>query len=714
MLKANDLISKIKKYDHNADFSGINKAFDLAVRAHGTQLRASGDPYYHHPVEVAMILAEMKFDSSTIITAILHDTIEDTDVTYQYLEKEFGEEIAKLVDGVTKLTKIEYQPETIRQAENFRKLLLAMSEDIRVLLVKLADRLHNMRTLNFIKAPEKRRRIAVETMEIYAPLAERMGMQKIKDELQDLAFAEINPEGRNSIISRLSYLRKQGGNIIEKIVAHLAETMKQSGLKNAEIYGREKSPYSIWRKMEHKNISFEQLADIMAFRIMVDTLPDCYHALGAVHSAYHMIPESFKDFISTPKENGYKSLHTIVMGPEQERIEVQIRTKEMHEIAEMGVAAHWSYKQGSDYSSVDGKQFKWVRELLHIFEQASGPEDLLENTKLEMYHDQVFCFTPKGKLIALPKSSTSVDFAFAVHSDVGRTCVGAKVNGRIVPLRTTLSNGDQVEIIRSKTQVPSPSWEKFVVTGKAKSEVRKFVRAQARQEYLNLGRTIISKALKAENIDYNDKLLEPVLKIFDKKQVEDLLVAVGEGLIGRGDVIKSLIPEEKKSSAIKTFFKMKKKEDTGKNAIPIKGLIPGMALHFAGCCHPIPGDKIIGIVNTGKGITIHTSDCEMLENYVSTPERWVEVAWDDSTGGDGSYVGRLKAIVSHESGTLAEVTQAIAKDDGNITNLKVVGRSNDFFELLIDIEVKDIKHLSSIMTNLRMKSCVHMVERGKV
>lgn len=723
---AQALAEKTKAYNADSDSDKIRRAVILSQQAHSKQKRASGEPYFEHPLAVANILADMRLDDATIITALLHDTVEDTDVTLDEIARDFGKEISHLVDGVTKLTKIEFQPEHIRQAENFRKLLVAMSEDIRVLLVKLADRLHNMQTLHFFRSAEKRLRIAHETMEIYSSLAERIGIQKIKNELQDLAFKELHPDAYDSITSRLKYLHSRGGNeLIDKVVTQLQGTLKESGLDHAEVLGREKTPCSIWRKMERKNISFEQLTDIIAFRVMVDSVEQCYQALGAVHAHYHMIPDSFKDYISIPKANGYRSLHTVVMGPEQQIIEIQIRTCEMHEVAELGVAAHWSYKQDENYHRTQGTQYRWIRELLYILERASGPEEFLENTRLEMYYDQVFCFTPKGDLIALPRGATPVDFAYAVHSDVGFTCVGAKVNGRIIPLRTALQNGDQVEILCSKTQVPSPEWEKFVVTAKARAEIRRFTRQRQREEYVNLGRAILTKAIRQEGYELSNKMLEPSLDIFRKKTPEDLFAAVGEGLIKREEVIKALLPNRqtpgsnsKKGKGL-SFFSFGKKsqkaaqtinQDNDDSKVLIKGLVPGMAMHLAGCCHPLPGDKIVGIVNTGRGITIHTVDCETLENFSNTPERWIDVSWD-SESSEKNYLGRIKVLLSHETGSLAELTNTIAKDLGNIHNLKIVHRNSDFFEILVDVDVRGSRHLTNIIANLRSKPCIHSVER---
>jgi GTP pyrophosphokinase len=595
-----------------------------------------------------------------------------------------------------------------------------MSEDLRVLLVKLADRMHNMETLHFIKNPEKRQRIARETVEIYAALAERIGMRTVKDELQDLAFIELYPEARDSIVKRLDYLRNEGKAELDKTVSDISKKLIEAGLPSAKIYGREKKPFSIWKKMESKNTDFEQLSDIIAFRIVVDNIPECYQALGVIHSEWHIIPGKFKDYISTPKSNGYQSLHTAVLGPGQQRVEIQIRTKEMDEIAEYGLAAHWSYKQGQNPNSSavhDGKQFRWIRELLDILEKSSNPEEFLENTKLEMYHDQVFCFSPKGDILAFPRGATPVDFAYAVHSGVGDTCVGAKINSRIVPLRTKLKNGDQVEIITSKTQTPSPSWERFVVTGKAKSEIRKFVRTQQRNEYITLGRAVLAKTFKQEGEELNEKMIEAHLPHFNKKSVEDLLAEVGEGLISRQQVTEVVLGEKKPlnntgvTSMLSTLSKSfrKKKSESGA-PMPIKGLIPGMAIHFAGCCHPIPGDRIVGIVTTGKGITIHTMECETLENYSDSPERWIDVAWERDQA-DSRHIGRLRAHISHEPAALATVTNVIAKEMGNISNLKIINRSIDFFEILLDIEVRDLRHLNNILANLRSKEVVQSVER---
>jgi GTP pyrophosphokinase len=717
MLEKNDLIEKVRAYDAKADVDAIARAYEFCKKSHSEQTRASGEPYYTHPVEVAEILTSFKLDTASIITGLLHDTVEDTEADSAEIEKQFGSEIARLVEGVTKLNQLEVKSEGVKQAENFRKLVVAMSEDIRVLMVKLADRLHNMRTLHHIIKPDKRSRIARETLDIYAPLAERIGMHQVKEELQDLAFQHLHPDIRDSIINRLNFLRKEGKDLIDRVISDIKTTIGESGIVG-QVSGREKKPYSIWIKMQNKDVGFEQLSDIMAFRIIVGTIEDCYRSLGAIHSRYHMIPERFKDYISTPKPNDYSSIHTTVLGPANQRIEVQIRTYEMHEFAEYGVAAHWLYKQKGRDIDTDGRQFRWIRELLEVLEGSTDPEEVLENTKLELYHDQVFCFTPKGDLLSLPKGSTPVDFAYTIHSDVGNTCVGSKVNGRIVPLKTVLNNGDQVDIIRSKTATPSPTWERFVATTKAKAEIRKFVRVKQRAEYINLGRAILEKTFFERGHEFKDKLLEPLAKASGRKSVEDILAEVGEGLLNRNSVIDQLFPPnpaDKLKNALSIGRLRKRKTSgsgAGKSSLPIKGLIPGMALHFAGCCHPLPGDRIAGIVTTGKGVTIHTQDCDVLADFKDQPERWIDVAWEEEaeeTG--GAFVGRVYATIFNKPGALAAITNVIARDQGNINNLKILNRSTDFFEIMLDIEVKNSRHLNNILASLRALPVIQGVDR---
>ena len=722
MIRQYELVERVKAYDANADEDALNRAYVYSLKMHGSQLRASGDSYFSHPLEVAGILTEMKLDSASIVTALLHDTIEDTAATLSDVERLFGPEIARLVDGVTKLSRIELQNvdpggpnDQTKQAENFRKLLLAMSEDIRVLLVKLADRLHNMRTLNYIGDKMKRRRIARETLEIYAPLAERIGIHGIKDELEDKAFAELYPDARNGIMSRLSFLREEGGDLPRRIVAALERDMAEEHIV-ASVSGREKSPYSIWRKMQIKNVAFEQLSDIMAFRIVVATIPECYQVLGVIHGRYPTVPGRFKDYISTPKPNGYRSLHTAAIGPERQRIEIQIRTREMHEEAELGDAAHWAYKSNT---RSDGKQYRWLRELLEIVDNAQKPEEFLEHTKLELFQDQVFCFTPKGDLIALPRGATPVDFAYAVHSEVGDHCVGAKVNGRIVPLNSKLSNGDQVDIIRSKNQTPSPAWERFVVTGKARARIRRYIRNQQRQEYATLGKAMLLKSFRQDGHEFSEKLLQAGLKALHAESMEDLYAEIGAGNRTTREVAVLLFPPDKTIATpddlVETKvlpFPPKARAKAKERPLPIRGLIPGLAVHFARCCHPLPGDRIVGIVTTGKGVTVHTIDCETLESFSETPERWLDISWgDDADATD--HVGRLFVTIANEPGSLGTLSTVIGRNGGNIINLRITSRSVDFWDLLIDIQVHDLKHLTNIIAVLRATPVINQVDRAR-
>lgn len=712
--KYQDIIDKYKSYGCNIDEPMVNKAIEFAVKYHGNQKRASGDPYYHHPLEVAEIIAKMHLDNASVVTAILHDTIEDTPLTINEIKEHFGSEIAKLVDGVTKLTKIEFKTDSVRQAENFRKLLLAMSDDIRVLLVKLADRLHNMRTIDYIQNPDKKKRIALDTMEIYAPLAERIGVQQIKIELQDICFRILHPDVRDSILNRFDTIISDKEHLVDKVIKELTQDMKSSSII-CDIYGRQKTPYSTWMKMKQKDVGIEQLADIIAFRIIGANLEECYRILGVVHSKYKMVPGHFQDFISTPKNNGYQSIHTVVIGPFQQKIEVQIRTHQMHEIAELGVAAHWRYKQG-DNDMTDGKQYSWIRELLSILDQSNDSEEFFQNTKMAIYYDQVFCFTPKGHLVALPKGATTVDFAYMVHSNIGNACVGAKVNGRIVPLRTELQNGDQVEIITSKNQVASPTWENFVITGKARGEIKKAIRNKQREQYIQLGQNILTKFFNSMNVPNVNQVFKQACDFFGKDQ-EELLFAVGEGSITREDILQQFKPKQSRFVAALELLKLKRKRHSKavashEYAVPIKGLIPGMAIHYAKCCHPLPGDKIVGVIHAGSGITIHTSDCDLLSNFESMPERIIDLTWD-SEKSNIPFICRIKLVLLNEPASLAIISSEISKDGGNITNFKILTRTGDFFEMIFDIESKSVDHIEKIISTLRTKRVVQHAERYK-
>jgi GTP pyrophosphokinase len=718
------LVARMLRYDPDADTDLITRAYALAEQAHRDQKRDNGDPYITHPLAVADILAGYGLDQASIATALLHDVIEDTGTSRAALTKSFGAEIAELVDGVTKLTRLELQSDRTKQAENFGKLVLAMSKDIRVLLVKLADRLHTMRTLHYVQLDTRRQRIARETMDIYAPLAERIGMDSVKNELQTLAFAQLDPEAYESIQARLNFLRGQGADVIEEVREELGRICVEHGVDVTEVTGREKSPYSIWEKMQRRNVQFEQLSDIMAFRIVVPTRDACYAALGVVHAGYPVIAGRFKDYISTPKANGYQSLHTGVTlrEPRNQKIEVQIRTAEMNAVAENGVAAHWLYKQSGDQLATT-QRFPWVQELKEILEN-STLDEFLENTRLALYQDQVFCFTPKGQLIQLPRGATPVDFAYAVHSQIGDTCVGAKVNGRLMPLRHELQNGDQVEIMTSRGGSPSPQWERFVVTGKARARIRRYVQAQQRQQYRDAGRSALAKAFRQDGLDGSEKVLDPALKLLKLASLDDLYIGVGNGNIGAKDVVAAAYPELRQAARAPRMMpslpqRAPQRSSTAGHYLPITGLVPGMAIHSAGCCHPLPGDRIVGIVATGKGVTIHTRDCPTLESFSATPERFIDVDWDPSAvAGEGKpvgdgHTGRISVIAFNEPSAIANVTNAISKQGGDVVNFRIVNRQADFFEMLVDVEVRDLRQLVNVIASLRAASGVHQVERAK-
>lgn len=706
MIRQFELVEKLKEYDPNTDEDMLNRAYVYSMKVHGAQKRASGDPYFSHPLEVAGILADLGLDCFSIVTALLHDTVEDTGTSIDDIEEMFGAEVAKLVDGVTKLSKLELQSEATKQAENFRKLLLAMSSDIRVILVKLADRLHNMRTLHHIKDITRRRRIARETMEIYVPLTERMGIHNLKDELEDLAFANLNPEARDSIANRLKFLKRNREDTVVEIIDKLKSTMDEADL-SCEISGREKTPFSIWRKMQKNNITFEQLADVMAFRIVVKSVPECYQTLGIIHNQYLVVPHRFKDYISTPKPNKYQSLHTAIIGPQNHRIEIQIRTQEMHHIAEIGIAAHWKYKQEDGGIAHEGKQYAWLRGLLEILEQAADPEEFLENTKLEMFQDQVFCFTPKGELIGLPRGATAIDFAYAVHSEIGDKTIGAIINKKQMPLRTILKNGDQVEVLTSKKQNPSPTWERFVVTGKARSRIRRFIRSQRREQFCDLGRSLAVKVFKQANVSYSEKVLQSVLKKYKAQSVDDLFAMVGEGLVSAESILSSVYPNHDQQQVVNESI-LENKEKPKKSPMSIKGLIPGMAVHYAGCCHPLPGDSIVGIIVTGRGVTVHISDCEVITQF-NQPERLLDLSWEEEIS--EKHVGRLQMTFLNQKGSLANVTATVSKHNGNIVNLKITNRATDFWDIYIDVEVESVEHLNNIVAALRTVSIINAVYR---
>ncbi len=700
LMRQTELVDRVKAYDPSANEELLNKAYVYAMTAHGKQFRASGDPYFTHPLEVAAILTELKLDVPTIATALLHDTVEDTYVTIEDVKKNFGEEIANLVDGVTKLSQLELFSERTKQAENFRKLMLAMSNDIRVLLVKLADRLHNMRTLHHIEKPEKRVRIAQETLDIYAPLAGRIGMQNMREELEDLAFAELNPEARNSIVTRLARIGDASGERIGRIADAIKRKLAESGI-DAWVYGRAKRPYSIWRKLQNKQLNFEQLSDVLGFRVIVRTPEDCYRALGILHQTWRMIPDRFKDFISNPKTNGYRSIHTTVIGPEQQRVEVQIRTQEMHEVAERGVAAHWRYREHVEGDPSEAA-LAWLRDMVDLLERGDSAEEFLEHSRLNMYQDQVFCFTPKGDLISLPRGATPIDFAYMVHTDLGNQTVGAKVNGAHVPLHTPLRNGDQVEIIRQKGSTPSPLWEQFVITGRARAEIKRYLKHAQHDEYVKFGRQILEKEFADNGQELTDKAILEVAKKLRHGKADELYADVGRAALRAGDVFHAAFPELKKT---KRGAPPKKPG----NAISIKGLTEGISYRLGQCCHPLPGDRIVGVRKAGEGVVIHTIDCDELEK--AQMEDWLDVQWGTHAAEIGPSLARVSVRVKNVPGSLGAVMTVIGNNGGNIFNMKVTDRNPLFFEFLVDVEVRDVAHLQNIIGALRVNAVVESVDR---
>ncbi|HEY0105700.1 MAG TPA: bifunctional (p)ppGpp synthetase/guanosine-3',5'-bis(diphosphate) 3'-pyrophosphohydrolase, partial [Rhizomicrobium sp.] len=634
--------------------------------------------------------------------------IEDTLVTYEDVKQNFGEEIGGLVDGVTKLSQLELFSERTKQAENFRKLMLAITSDIRVLLVKLADRLHNMRTLGYIASSEKRRRIAQETVDIYAPLAGRIGMQNMREELEDLAFAELDPEARNSIVTRLKRLEGASGDRIGRIADQIKRKLAEHGLE-AWVYGRAKRPFSIWRKLQSKQLNFEALSDIFGFRVIVKSEDDCYRALGVLHQNWQMVPDRFKDFISTPKTNGYRSIHTTVIGPETQRVEIQIRTQAMHDVAERGVAAHWRYREHVAAEGDDSRAYSWLREMVDLLEKDGNAEDFLENSRLSMYQDQVFCFTPKGDLISLPRGATPIDFAYAVHTDIGNTTVGAKVNGVHVPLHTPLRNGDQVEIIRTPDQTPSPLWEQFVVTGRARGEIRRFLRHAQHDEHVKFGRSILKKVFADEGAELTEKAIADVAKKLHAAKAEDVYAEVGRGALRGHEVLEAVFPELKKDPEQRKRAAFA--EPGARKPVSIRGMTEGISYRLGQCCHPLPGDRIVGLRVPGEGVVIHTIDCAELEKAQDSMEDWIDVSWGTHAAEGGPSVARVAVRVKNAPGSLAAAMNVIAHNGGNIHNMKVTNRNPLYFEFTVDIEVRDLPHLQNILGALRVNAAVESVDR---
>jgi RelA/SpoT family (p)ppGpp synthetase len=715
MMRQFELVDKVSGYLSNLDENLLNQAYVFTVKKHGDQKRASGDPYFSHPVEVAGILTELKLDEPTIVTGLLHDTLEETDATYEELQRLFGEEVAQLVDGVTKLSKLELTADQNKQAENFRKLLVATANDIRVLIVKLADRLHNMRTLHYIQDPKRKQRIAQETLEIYAPLAGRMGIQSFREELEDLSFKMLKPQGYSLISDKLVALKAERSDMLDSIAYDLKNLLTEEGVE-AAVEGREKSPFSIWRKMENKSISLEQLSDIFGFRVIVNGEVDCYRALGVVHRKWQFVPGRFKDFISVPKTNNYRSLHTTIIGPNRQRVEIQIRTSEMHTIAQNGVAAHWLYKDSDDERRKvfeDIKPFKWLQELVDQLKIANTAEEFLEDTKMELFHDQVFCFTPKGRIIALPKGATPLDFAYAVHTEVGNSCAGARVNGNITPIRTVLRNGDEVEIIRAEGQLPSANWESIVVTGKARAAIRHHLRENEHLAHIQTGREIIASVFQAEKKSNDDNHLERALVPLDCETLDDLYAMVGGGEVSGTEVFRKVYPDQKSPGMLVTALNAitSKVGSDGKKNAPVIGGDSFSAIKFAPDTFPLPGDRIVGIMTPGEGVMVYPISSPLLQDYEAELDRWLPLKWDNDASHDRMYDTRLSLTVANKIGALAIISRTIGEFGANISNLSMNQRDEDFCLLEMDLEVRDLNHVKEIISALRGSRLVNRVKR---
>lgn len=744
MMRQYELVERVKRYNPATNEALLNRAYVYAMRAHGTQKRASGDPFFAHPLEVAAILTDLRLDDATIVAAVLHDTVEDTAATLDEIRELFSPEIGALVDGLTKLKRLDLVSKRAAQGENFRKLLLAVAADVRVLLVKLADRLHNMRTLHHMRS-DKRERIAQETLDIYAPLAGRMGMQELREELEDLALRNLKPEIYATIAQRLTDLSSKSERLVESIEQDLTAKLAAQGIE-AVVTGRQKRPYSISAKMERKSVAFEQLSDIFGFRVVVKTLSDCYGALGVVHTSWPMVPGRYKDYISTPKQNDYRSIHTTVIGPKSQRVELQIRTAAMEEIAEYGIAAHAHYKESGRKGEIGGVHprlatesgaYQWLRRTIELLAEGDSPEEFLEHTKLELFQDQVFCFTPKGRLIALPRGATPIDFAYAVHTDVGNSAVGVKINGRMAPLLHELVNGDEVEIARSDGASPPAAWESLVVTGKARSAIRRATRSAVRRQYAGLGRQILDRAFERAAKSFSEDKLRGALPRLARQSTEDVFAAVGRGEMFSGDVVRAVYPDHKderrgaparlpqpastdgagrlslaKDQTMRLTFPEGSTSDIGRaDGIPIRGLDGDLPVSFAPNGGAVPGDRIVGILTPGIGVTIYPIQSAALAAFDNEPDRWLDVRWDVEAGTSERFPARLAMQSINEPGVLAQIAQVIADHDGNIDNVSMKRKTQDFTQVVIDLSVWDLKHLNAIIAELRGKRTVNKVER---
>lgn len=698
MNAADDLIALIRSYNPKTDDRLIRNAFAFGAEMHEGQLRHSGEPYFTHPVAVASILAKQRLDDATLVTALLHDTIEDTRASYDIVKGRFGQEVVDLVDGVTKLTNLQLSSTETQQAENFRKLFMAMSKDMRVILVKLADRLHNMRTIRAMK-PEKQMKKARETMDIYAPLAGRMGMQWMREELEDLAFRVINAEARASIMRRFITLQKEAGDVIERITGDMRYELQEAGIE-ADIFGRAKKPYSIWRKMNEKEIGFSRLSDIYGFRVITATEEDCYRVLGVIHRRWRAVPGRFKDYISQPKSNGYRSIHTTVSGRDGKLVEVQVRTRQMHEVAETGVAAHWSYRDGERAGNpfaVDPA--KWIASLTEQFDAEEDHDEFLEAVKLEMYADQVFCFTPKGDVVKLPRGATPIDFAYAIHTRIGNACVGAKVDGMRTPLWKRIKNGQSVTVITADGQTPQAAWLDIAITGKARSAIRRALRELDRDRYIRLGGELARAAFEHVGKKPTDKALARAAKTLRLKNHDEVLARLGSAELTAQQVLNAVYPDLAPQTGNEVRWDR-----------AVVGLAPDQRFDRAPCCQPLPGERIVGITFRGKGVVVHAIDCDSLQAYEQQPERWIDLRWHAGAH-PAAYDVTLDVTIGNDAGVLGRICTLIGEQKANISNLTFVDQKPDFYRLMVDVELRDAEHLHGVISVIEAESEVAEIER---
>ena len=717
VLSREELIAKVRAYHPRVKSELLGAAYDFAKLHHGTQTRDSGDAYYSHPVEVASLLADVRLDEVTIVAGLLHDVVEDTKIDIGDIEVRFGADVAELVDGVTKLDALEYSSKESAQAENFQKFILATTSDLRVLLVKLADRLHNMRTLHHRKKPESRQRTARETMDIYAPLARRVGLYSLAAEMEDLAFEELNPEARRAILYRQEELAAENADDLQRIDDDLRQLMDISGIE-AKIKGRRKQPYSLWRKLERKSISFRDVADLFAFRIVVKDVDDCYRVLGEVHTLWACIPDRFRDYISVPKPNGYASLHTTVRASGNRRVELQIRTEAMDRTAEFGVAAHWGYKNKSYGFNVESARAAGLdpaanlEAFAELIQDGADASEFLEHAKLEMYREHVFAFSPKGKLIILPAGAMPLDFAYAVHSAVGDTAIGARINGEVKSLRRPLKNGDVVDILRGKVAAPVVGWEAMTITGRARSAIRRLVRERDQMQFRRLGEGLINMALRRAGIDPIDVKMTHTAQLAGFQTREEMAEAVGRGRISSADIMEAAFPGYR----VERFDdenKLRLDNEHARLLVSGEDLMPGVTLHLGQCCCPLPGDRIMGVQEPDKGLVVHVASCPKLAEYDDHPELWVDLKWTELAKTGAVAVGRIRVNASNEKGVLAKLCAAVAQANGNITRIATQERHADFTELVMEIEVEDLKRLSQILAALRSLAVVDRAVRDQ-